>query len=292
MISMKKPIILLLALLTPFFAFPHTSSEVRFLENDIEEAKKIAAMEGKLILVHFTAEWCMPCQWMEEHTFRQSELAQYLNQYYLPVRVDIDNYRGFAEKEKYQIRLLPSLLIFNSSGNLLGKFEESMTSERLMELLTQFNLPVNRRVAPRVQDEDLPTSAMAHVRKPALDTREEAAQPAVARPVFSNVHQSDAGRHTPARVAAAEPAGYITNRQPVYGIQVGAFGSYQNVVTYVKELEQNTSQPVEIYPENSGGKTYFRVVVGKFGERQSAYDYLRTLNQQGITGYIKDTSTF
>ncbi len=110
-----------------------------FIQNNLEQAKQQAAQEGKLIFVDFWAEWCNPCKWMDEQTFSNPQVEEYLSNNYISVRVDIDNFQGYNLKEEYKIRYLPTLLVLNEKGELIKKYEESFAPSKLIKILKELN---------------------------------------------------------------------------------------------------------------------------------------------------------
>ena len=64
--------------------------------------------------------------------------------------VDIDDFDGYAYKQQYNIRVLPSMLIFNSKGEIVARYQESLPPTRLLKLLAELNSTANRQItAPR-----------------------------------------------------------------------------------------------------------------------------------------------
>lgn len=120
-----------------------TTKGLRFHTN-LSAAKQLAANEGKLYLVDFTAKWCMPCQWMEETTFADDRVVNYMKENYVAVKIDIDDFDGFAYKQLYGIKVLPSILIFNSKGELLEQYTGSHAPSGLLKILKEHDQPQNR----------------------------------------------------------------------------------------------------------------------------------------------------
>ncbi len=136
----------LLLFLVPIILGTSSSSaiKVKFHTGSLTTAKAQAAREGKLYFVEFMASWCTPCKWMDETTFTDTQLADYIHQNYVAVKVDIDDFDGYAYKQLYNIKLLPSFLIFNSKGELLDQYAESLSAARLLSILKKYNVPANR----------------------------------------------------------------------------------------------------------------------------------------------------
>ena len=123
----------------------------------LPEAKYKAATEGKLYMVKFTANWCMPCKWMDKNTFSDSRVQTYIGSNYVPVSIDVDDFDGMVIKQQYEVQVLPTIIIFNSKGEEVSRFEESLGPSRLLSILEEHNIPANniktQAVKPVEQEE-------------------------------------------------------------------------------------------------------------------------------------------
>ena len=70
-----------------------------------------------------------------------------------------------------------------------------------------------------------------------------------------------------------------------YGIQVGAFGNYENALALKnKMLKKNRN--VTIVNKESNGENLFLVVIGKYSDREVAEKELRSLRSNNVGGFI------
>ena len=84
---------------------------VQFFSGSLPSAKAQAEKEGKLVFVDFTAQWCLPCQWMDETTFNDPQIADFIEENYIAVKIDVDHFDGVVWKEQYNIKMLPSMSV-------------------------------------------------------------------------------------------------------------------------------------------------------------------------------------
>lgn len=119
-------------------------ANIPFLQKDLTEVRQIAAQEGKLYFAHFSAEWCMVCEWMEENTFTDPTLEAFVQDNYLPVRINFDEVQNQQYNEQFQITVLPTILVFNSQGMLLDKIQYSIEANELLRILQKHNLARNK----------------------------------------------------------------------------------------------------------------------------------------------------
>jgi len=97
------------------------------------EGLALAKQEGKKIFVHFYADWCAYCEKMEKETLKNSAVIDYLNQNFIPVRVNSDKDRDLARN--YYIRGLPSTWFVSETGEKISSLPGYISAEMLLNAL-------------------------------------------------------------------------------------------------------------------------------------------------------------
>ena len=147
--------------------------------------------------------------------------------------------QGYADKEACGVKYLPSLLIFNASGIVVSRYEETLDAAQMLEVLRKYDTPANR-IAPRttyvVPVVKLNTSNTVIAQIGENDTATMSAE------VEDDPAHLDAQRR-PLSPSAATPA-MPTSRK--MGIQVGVYSSYENVIRQVQYFEKKFYKTVHI----------------------------------------------
>jgi thiol:disulfide interchange protein len=76
-----------------------------------------AGARGKLVLLDLSAEWCAFCRRMEATTWKDPEVVELVERYYLPVRVVDERHPKMAARYREHGR--PALVIYDASGREL-----------------------------------------------------------------------------------------------------------------------------------------------------------------------------
>jgi protein disulfide-isomerase len=98
-------------------------------EDNLETALQKAKAENKAVLVNFTgSDWCQWCIKLSDEVFSKSEFEDYADENLILVRLDFPrSIEQSAETkaynnqlaQKYGVQGFPTILLFNSSGNLV-----------------------------------------------------------------------------------------------------------------------------------------------------------------------------
>ncbi|MFP4050353.1 MAG: thioredoxin family protein [Thermoplasmata archaeon] len=131
----KLSLFLIIGLLLLAF-FPTTSQaqddEINWYQygEGMQEAKS----QGKPIFIDFWAEWCGPCQKMEEEVYPDEDLVQKSSEF-INIKVNVDHNNDLAKQ--YNIESIPTLMFLNSEGEVLIREIGFMSSSELIDTMDQ-----------------------------------------------------------------------------------------------------------------------------------------------------------
>lgn len=230
---------------------PNTgTTAVNFFDGDFVTAKTKAGTEGKLFFLDFYADWCMPCKWMDQTTFRDNRIAGVMNDNYVAIKLDIDKVEGFELKNKYEVQYLPTILIFNSKGKLIDRIEETMPANRLLAILESHNSQANKvqitystNTAPGKRNES-PTSKDSDLNnKDLLD-------------------------------------GYASaNQNRTFRLQMGVYDDYENAFKEVSALKEEFIDPVIVLNDYHNGGVRYKIMMSEFETLEEAEGYRKILKR-------------
>lgn len=225
----------------------------------ISEARKRAAAEGRLLFADFHAVWCSPCQWMEKNTYSNQTVTDMLEQNYVRVKIDIDEAEGYKLKKDYDIKYLPTILIFNSDGKLVDRIEETLSPLKMTEILSKHNTLINKTIIRH----DLNTA-------PSLIYSDEFISESM------NKMSDDYKKHF-----------LVKQTNKMFRVQVGVFSSYQKAEQMVKTLTDLTDDPISVVSEYTDGNPVFKVRMGQFDSPEEAGDYkTKLLAEHNLNGIV------
>jgi thioredoxin 1 len=201
------------------------SDFIKYEKGGFEKAQAIAKKEGKMIFIDFYASWCTPCKWMEETTFRDREVSTFLMKNFVAIKVNIDDFDGFDLKTKYDIRFLPTILIFNEDGIIIERTEETLSPSKMKLMLKKFSENPNHQ----------PTHQLN------VSPRE-------------SIKSAD----------YTSPSNEGLSNQSSYRLQLGVFANFEAAHALSNELKNIFLDPVIIIQESKLNKTIYKVLLGEF----------------------------
>jgi thiol:disulfide interchange protein DsbD len=88
------------------------------VEVDLATAVARAAKEGRPLFVHFTAEWCLPCEELRETVYPAPAVARRLERF-VRAEIDVESLEGEKTARRYGVQTVPVLMTMTPQGEEL-----------------------------------------------------------------------------------------------------------------------------------------------------------------------------
>ncbi len=266
---------------------PAGSTKVSFSDLDWSAAKQKAVDEKKLFFVDFDASYCMTCRNMDKTTFMDNELADYISKNVLALSVDVQDFDGVGLAQEYNVEALPTMLIFDSKGNLQHRFVGYKSAKDLIKTFQE----------TQTKTEPLITT------QPDQPLSYEANNNAKAKKINANVSlfgQSINSIDISSPTAEPKPISdlatlfeILVKKQEAKGfsVQVGSFSSYEMVLEQAEMMRELYEQKTIVNVDKSTSPVKYRLLVGNFANRLDAQKFQETLKKNKMDGIVKDLQT-
>jgi len=110
-----------------------SAHEIVFANRNWKEVMAEAKKSGRFIFVDAYTSWCGPCKLLKSTTFKDKKTADYFNKNFINFSADMEKGEGPALAEKWDITAYPSLLFFNSEGEMVLKQVGYVNAETLVD---------------------------------------------------------------------------------------------------------------------------------------------------------------
>lgn len=113
------------------FAGQKSADQVNWVsyKKGMAEAQKA----GKPVFIHFFTDWCQYCKEMQAKTFSNPQVAGYLNQNFVAIRVNTDTEGIIATQ--YEVRPIPDNVFLTSEGKRLRHVLGFYDADNFMNVL-------------------------------------------------------------------------------------------------------------------------------------------------------------
>ena len=98
----------------------------------LDEAKKIAAKEKKIVFMDFYADWCGPCKQMLATTYKNPDVVA-RSKKFVPALINVDKNKELAEK--YQISAIPAVLFLDGKGKVIVRSDGYVEAPEFLKLM-------------------------------------------------------------------------------------------------------------------------------------------------------------
>ena len=133
-----KALLILVFIGSISLAYGQKHKGVQFFNGSWEELLVKAKKENKPFFVDFYTSWCYPCKLLEKQTFSSTKVGDYTNKHFLAYRVNAESKQGIPLARKYGVRAYPTVLFFNSKGEVIGTHIGFVGPDQFLKVLEQY----------------------------------------------------------------------------------------------------------------------------------------------------------
>ncbi len=240
--------ILCLSLLSANTGNPtNPNTAINFHTGSFESGMQRAEAEGKFYFVEFYADWCTPCKWMDKTTFKNQSVVTKLNQDFVALKLDIESEEGSSLKGQYEVRMLPTILIFNAAGEIMDRVEKTLSAESMVSLLSFHE----NNLTP--MDVTLSSYNKSPKNKSNSDKTDYSG--------VYNKYQNNKSRKTN------------------FKLQVGHHVDYQAAFDQVNKLKEVFIEPIVVINDYVENTTQYNVMLGEFKTIEEAESFRKILER-------------
>ena len=111
-----------------------TLPEISFLLSDLINT---ANLQGKNIILSFGAKWCLPCKQMDKNVYANEDVSTAIDEGYLFQKLNDKDLEAITLKNLFNVKVYPTTLIVDTNGNVISRYEESISKNRMMNILAE-----------------------------------------------------------------------------------------------------------------------------------------------------------
>lgn len=110
-------------------------SEIKWYsyKDGMEKIKK----ENKKGILHFYTNWCTFCKLMNANTFSEPKIIAYLNENFVPIRVNAEEQQDIAKS--YNVNRFPITFFIAEDNSSIGNRPGYIPADDLLDMLTYVN---------------------------------------------------------------------------------------------------------------------------------------------------------
>lgn len=137
-----------LLVLSVFAVCAHAGNGIDFREDlTWEQAKDLAAREGKMIFIDFYTSYCIPCKIVEKEVFTDKAVYTLMNEKFISLKLQMDSTKRDTEfihswrsqsrdlEKAYEVKSFPTFAFINAKGELVHKFSSLCTVPEFLDVV-------------------------------------------------------------------------------------------------------------------------------------------------------------
>ena len=100
--------------------FGCNSQKLNWYKGSLEDA--FALSDDKIIMIDFYTDWCAPCKLLDSDTFTNEEVIQYLDNNFIPIKINAESEYGMPLYEKFKGTGYPMIIFLDKEKNEIDRF--------------------------------------------------------------------------------------------------------------------------------------------------------------------------
>ena len=104
-----------------------------------KDALKAGKDSGKLVMVDFTADWCVFCKKLDKETYTDRKVAAFASDKLISVKVDTETDEGKKLQEEFKVTGLPTIFFLDGDGKVQGRIEGFKAAGAFLSKLESVN---------------------------------------------------------------------------------------------------------------------------------------------------------
>ncbi|MFZ4414994.1 MAG: thioredoxin fold domain-containing protein [Bacteroidales bacterium] len=155
---MKKFLTISTIVLLQFSVFA-TDTTIVFRKVNYTQVFELAKKENKAIMLYFHTKGCGACKRMEDSVFIKHNVANYYNNNFVCLNVNLSKDEGIVTNKKYNIKSYPAFIIINENDTILNKVIGMLSPEAFIKFGQDALSPLRNLTYLKQQYENKKTDA-------------------------------------------------------------------------------------------------------------------------------------
>lgn len=115
------------------------NDEISYFSGSLKDAFIASEKQGKPIFVDVYADWCGWCKKLDQDTFSNSEVIEYLNESFISLKLDSESPEGRKLAKQYRVKGLPTMLFLTKNGNETDRISGYVNAEQFLSIAKNVN---------------------------------------------------------------------------------------------------------------------------------------------------------
>lgn len=103
---------------------------------DLQSATSVAAAENKLVLLHFTADWCRPCKTLESFVFQNRAVQRAFADNVIAVKIDVEEHPDLVQQ--YAVAKVPYDVALTATGRVVAKRKSPLNASSYHKMVSGY----------------------------------------------------------------------------------------------------------------------------------------------------------